>query len=77
MATRPDDATLCRGELCSLARCERCRSVLRGNRLAIKHALRAADLPPDLHHLRAELAEFEAGFLSDEADGDAISSFMR
>jgi hypothetical protein len=51
-------------------RCARCGSVLAGNRLAVTNAMRAAHLPPDLQHLRAEVAEFLAGCLVDEGDSD-------
>lgn len=41
---------------------------LPGNLAAVSHALRAIDLPPELRHLREEIAAYEAACLVDEGD---------
>ena len=60
-----------------LNRCEQCKSVLKGNKLAATHGLRAAERRDDLDHLHAEVDAFAAGCVADEAEGHDIPTRRR
>ena len=44
-----------------------------GNFAALQHSLRAANLPPELAHLAADVEEFVAGCLTDEGNASDVS----
>lgn len=49
----------------------------KGNGLAVTHGLYALELPPELQHLRAEIADYEAACLVDEGDSDDVPTRRR
>ncbi len=59
------------------SQCSVCGVTLKGNRLAVANALRAVRLPPELAHLRDEIATYEAACLVDEGDAADIPTRRR